>query len=329
MNSTDLSDSPPPPSLPEAGTKASPRPRSPDADEKEKHTHIRFLLSNTAAGSIIGKGGSTITEFQSQSGARIQLSKNHELFPGTSDRIIRISGELNEITKATKLILEKLLNEAEENHDVDNRTKVRFIVPNSSCGAIIGKGGSTIKSLIEESQADIKISPLGRKYAGFNDRLVTVTGSLEEHMRAITLLMSKVAEDAHYKQSMNLPFSYGVGYMNPPAAHTTNYGSNGIGGKHTSIEGTISARSLPETNDVQGNSTTLGVPDEHIGAVVGRGGRNILEITQTSGAKIKISDRGDFMSGTSDRKVTITGTPEAIRTAEAMIMQKVSANADR
>ncbi|KAH0435717.1 hypothetical protein IEQ34_026542 [Dendrobium chrysotoxum] len=90
--------------------------------------------------------------------------------------------------------------------------------------------------------------------------------------------------------------------------------------------GTISARSLQETNDVQGNSTTLGVPDEHIGAVVGRGGRNILEITQISGAKIKISDRGDFMSGTSDRKVTITGTPEAIRTAEAMIMQRVYAS---
>lgn len=68
-------------------------------------------MSNTAAGSIIGKGGSTITEFQSQSGARIQLSRNHEYFPGTSDRIIMISGILVEITKAMELILEKLLTE--------------------------------------------------------------------------------------------------------------------------------------------------------------------------------------------------------------------------
>jgi len=81
------------------------------SDDKEKSTHIRFLVSNTAAGCIIGKGGSTITEFQSKSGARIQLSRNHEFFPETSDRIIMISGALNELLKAMELILEKLLSE--------------------------------------------------------------------------------------------------------------------------------------------------------------------------------------------------------------------------
>ena len=48
-------------------------------------------------------------------------------------------------------------------------------------------------------------------------------------------------------------------------------------------------------------TVTMGVSDEHIGLVLGRGGRNIMEITQMTGARIKISDRGDFMSGTTDR----------------------------
>lgn len=65
------------------------------------------------------------------------------------------------------------------------------------------------RSFIEESQADIKISPQDNNYAGFTDRLVTVTGSLEEQMRAIYLIMSKLAEDAHYPQSLNSPFPYG------------------------------------------------------------------------------------------------------------------------
>lgn len=47
---------------------------------------VRFLLSGASAGGIIGKGGATITEFETQSGARIQLSKPKEVFPGTSDR---------------------------------------------------------------------------------------------------------------------------------------------------------------------------------------------------------------------------------------------------
>ncbi|WMV31613.1 hypothetical protein MTR67_024998 [Solanum verrucosum] len=45
---------------------------------------------------------------------------------------------------------------------------------------------------------------------------------------------------------------------------------------------------------------------------------------QVSGARIKISDRGDFMSGTSDRKVTITGSQRAISIAESMISKKVA-----
>ncbi|KAK1314077.1 hypothetical protein QJS10_CPA06g00199 [Acorus calamus] len=61
-------------SSPETAPKRSAQPRSPGPDDMEKPTHIRFLVSNTAAGCIIGKGGATITEFQSQSGARIQLS---------------------------------------------------------------------------------------------------------------------------------------------------------------------------------------------------------------------------------------------------------------
>lgn len=81
------------------------------ADSMEKPTYIKFLVSNAAAGSVIGKGGATITDFQSQSGARIQLSRNYEYFPGTSDRIIMISGTIDDVLKAVELIIAKLLSE--------------------------------------------------------------------------------------------------------------------------------------------------------------------------------------------------------------------------
>ncbi|XP_050249977.1 protein BTR1 isoform X1 [Quercus robur] len=322
-------------SSPEAPRKRSPPPpKSPTSDSMEKPTYIRFLVSNAAAGSVIGKGGSTITDFQSQSGARIQLSRNQEFFPGTTDRIIMISGAINETLKAVELVLAKLLSEihAEEGDDVEPRTKVRLIVPNSSCGGIIGKAGSTIKSFIEESQAGIKISPQDNNYYGLNDRLVTVTGTLDEQMRAIDLILSKLAEDPHYSQSMNAPFSYpGVyfsGFHGMPYTHvlpsvatvahnSMNYGPNGAGGK------------FQNNKEDRSNSVTIGVADGHIGLVVGRGGRTIMEISQVSGARIKISDRGDFMSGTSDRKVTITGSQRAIRAAESMIMQKVAYASER
>ncbi|XP_074582663.1 protein BTR1-like isoform X2 [Curcuma longa] len=313
-------------SSPDIAPRRSHPPRSPTAGDDEKQTHIRILVSNTEAGCIIGKGGSTISEFQSQSGARIQLSRNHEVFPGTSDRILLVSGILGDVIKAMELIQEKLLSELEDGNDAEGRSKVRLIVPNSSCGAIIGKGGSTIKSFIEESRAGIKISPQDNN-AGLNDRLVTLTGSFEEQMRAIFLILSRLIEDAHYPQTLNSPYQYS-------AYSPVTYRPNGSGGRNSNNKGTTSpvvshpSRSPGGPLEGQGNSVTIGIADEHIGAVVGRGGRNITEISQVSGARIKISDRGDFISGTSDRKVTITGSPDAIRTAESMIMQKVSSNTD-
>ncbi|XP_061996338.1 protein BTR1 isoform X3 [Rosa rugosa] len=307
-------------SSPEAPRRRSspPPPKSPTSDTMEKPTYVRFLVSNAAAGSVIGKGGATITDFQSQSGARIQLSRNHEFFPGTTDRIIMISGTINEILKAVELILAKLLNElySEEGDDVEPRTKLRLIVPNSSCGGIIGKQGSTIKSFIEDSQAGIKISPQDNNYFGVNDRLVTLTGTLEEQMRAADLILSKLSEDSHYTQSMNAPFSY-------PAYNAVSYAppngpSNGAAGKFQNNK-----------EDRSNNSVTIGVADSHIGLVVGRGGRTIMEISQGSGARIKISDRGDFISGTTDRKVTITGSQRAIQAAETMILQKVNYASER
>ncbi|XP_027936071.1 protein BTR1 isoform X1 [Vigna unguiculata] len=318
---------------------ASPPPKSPsladnNVDSEEKPTYIRFLVSNSAAGSVIGKGGSTITEFQSQSGARIQLSRNHEFFPGTTDRIIMVSGAINEILTAVGLILSKLLSElhSEDDNDAEPKTKVKLIVPNGSCGGIIGKGGATIRSFIEDSQAGIKISPQDNNYYGQNDRLVTLTGTLEEQIRAIELIVSKLAEDPQYAQSMNSPFSYpgvyfsgyqGVPYtyvlpsVAPPAYNAVNYRPNGAGAK------------FQNNKEERSNSVTMGVADDHIGLVVGRGGRNIMEISQVSGARIKISDRGDYISGTTDRKVTITGAQRAIRTAESMILQKVAYASER
>lgn len=64
------------------------------------------------------------------------------------------------------------------------------------------------RSFIEDSQASIKISPQDNNYLGLTDRLVTLMGSLEEQMRAIDLILSKLTEDPHYTQFMNAPFSY-------------------------------------------------------------------------------------------------------------------------
>ena len=90
---------------------------------------LKILIAATAAGSIIGKGGSTINEFQETSGARIQLSRNGETFPGTTDRVISLGGGVADIVGAVHLMIQKLTQDGAEL--VEGEPRVRVVVPNA------------------------------------------------------------------------------------------------------------------------------------------------------------------------------------------------------
>lgn len=141
----------------------------------------KFLISNAAAGSIIGKGGATISEFQEQSNARIQLSRNNEFFPGTADRVLSVSGPVNHVLTALHLIIGKVKSEDAVADSLLSRdkkqTQLRLLVPAALCGTLIGKAGATIKSFHEDSHATIMVSPQDRQPAGVPDRIVKITGT--------------------------------------------------------------------------------------------------------------------------------------------------------
>ena len=78
---------------------------------KDQKLIVKFLMSNAAAGAIIGKGGASIAELQDNSGARLQLSRAAEFFPGTADRVMLIAGTLNAVLAALHLVLTKVQSE--------------------------------------------------------------------------------------------------------------------------------------------------------------------------------------------------------------------------
>ena len=58
-------------------------------------------------------------------------------------------------------------------------------------------------------------------------------------------------------------------------------------------------------------SVTVGVPNNMIGAILGRGGATIAELQSMSGARINVSQRDELLPGTDSRLLTISGTPMA------------------
>ncbi len=67
------------------------------------------------------------------------------------------------------------------------------------------------------------------------------------------------------------------------------------------------------------------VPDRAMGAVIGKGGEVINQLKSVVGVRIRVSGRDEFVEGTRDRTITISGPVNACEIAERLIQQKVAA----
>ena len=275
---------------------------------------LKFRISPSAAGSVIGKGGATINEFQALTGARIQLSRSREVFPGTNDRVVIVSGDLNAILQVLYLILTKLVADG-EGIDRSGTPQLALVVPNGCCGCVIGKGGSKIRNFVEDSRADIKLSNQDRMLPGCNDRTLTITGAMDSVLRAVALVATTLCEDPSYATLVRRQSTYSV--QAPLGAR--------IGGGRRSGDHGRSVSGSTRRGDDDETSILVTIPDSLIGAVLGRGGRTIAEVQVASGCRIKVSARDDFFEGTRNRKVVITGSQEGVQMANYLLTQKLSA----
>lgn len=75
-------------------------------------------------------------------------------------------------------------------------------------------------------------------------------------------------------------------------------------------------------------SIQLGIPDNEIGAILGRQGSRLSEIQKISKTRIRISQRGNFIPGTNNRVVTITGsTAEGVNQAVDLVNEYLTSGA--
>lgn len=144
--------------------------------------HFKILVPAAAAGRIIGKGGTTIAQLQKDAGARVKMSKASEFYPGTTERVCLISGPIEGILKINDFFMENF-----------SSTSVKILVPNSTAGMIIGKGGSYIKQIKEESGAYVQISQKCTQDLSLPERCVTIIGELDNIRKACAMILSKMS----------------------------------------------------------------------------------------------------------------------------------------
>ncbi|XP_029291977.1 poly(rC)-binding protein 4-like isoform X2 [Cottoperca gobio] len=317
---------------------------------------LRLLMHGKEVGSIIGKKGETVKRIREESSARVNISEGScperiITITGSTDCVFRA------FTMITYK-LEEDLTALVANGTISSKPPVtlRLVIPASQCGSLIGKGGAKIKEIRESTGAQIQVA--GDLLPNSTERGVTISGNQESVIQCVRLICTVILESPPkgatipYRPSPS-PAAlliagnqvYEASEFAPHPMYSVTQGGldlqqnavfqaytlqNQYGIPHSemaklhqlSMQQGLSPMAQPASNIIPGmdsNSQTsqeLLIPNDLIGSIIGRQGTKINEIRQVSGAQIKI---GSQLDGTSDRHVTITGTPVSINLAQYLI----------
>lgn len=228
--------------------------------------HLKILVPAVAAGAIIGKGGETIGQLQKETNARVKMSKANDFYPGTSERVCLISGSVDGIMRINEFIMEKIKEKPDPNAkmaiDFDNKQpaerekQVKILVPNSTAGMIIGKAGSYIKHIKEESGAYVQISQKSLDHA-LAERCITVIGDYEYNKKACQMILAKIVEDPQSGSCLNVSYADVTGPVanfNPTGSPYANAANSSMGNSNNSNPNYSSNGSLNSMSPTLNNS---------------------------------------------------------------------------
>ncbi|XP_055677079.1 RNA-binding protein Pasilla isoform X2 [Lutzomyia longipalpis] len=224
----------------------------PDMNTCDATYHFKTLVPAVAAGAIIGKGGETIATLQKDTGARVKMSKSHDFYPGTSERICLITGSSEAIMTVLDFIMDKIREKPDLSAEKSGDTKqerdkqVKILVPNSTAGMIIGKAGAFIKQIKEESGSYVQISQKPKDVT-LQERCITIIGEKENNKMACKMILSKIIEDPQSGTCLNVSYAD----VNGPVA---NY--NPTGSPYASSQQNAISSSTASLNSALGTAVT-------------------------------------------------------------------------
>ncbi|KAK0528352.1 PAB1 binding protein [Tilletia horrida] len=311
---------------------------------------MRALIITSDASIIIGKSGKHINEIRDKSGARLNIS---ETVAGNPERILTVSGQLDAVSKAFGLIVRRINDEPFDQPSVpgSRAVTIRFIVPNSRMGSVIGKSGSKIKEIQEASGA--RLTAGEQMLPGSTERVLSISGVADAVHIAVyyvgTILLEhqeRNLQNTSYRPTQAGPSQLGArgqGAHSHPRGGPAGFGGGvgvgagagafgtlggGLGAPVIAAAGGLGAAAgaggapLPPGSQTQ----QIFIPNDLVGCIIGKGGSKINEIRQMSGSHIKIMEpgAGAAAGGTgSERLVMITGPPANIQMAVTLLYQRL------
>uniref|UniRef100_A0A8C9A710 Insulin-like growth factor 2 mRNA-binding protein 1 n=1 Tax=Prolemur simus TaxID=1328070 RepID=A0A8C9A710_PROSS len=277
------------------GSRGQPRQGSPvaagaQAKQQQVDIPLRLLVPTQYVGAIIGKEGATIRNITKQTQSKIDVHRKENA--GAAEKAISVHSTPEGCSSACKMILEIMHKEAKDTKTADE-VPLKILAHNNFVGRLIGKEGRNLKKVEQDTETKITISSLQDLTLYNPERTITVKGAIENCCRAEQEIMKKVRE-AYENDVAAMSVSAAVP-DDPPAS---------------------ASQQAPEQEMVQ-----VFIPAQAVGAIIGKKGQHIKQLSRFASASIKIAPPETPDSKV--RMVIITGPPEAQFKAQGRIYGKL------
>uniref|UniRef100_A0A9J7XWP9 Insulin-like growth factor 2 mRNA binding protein 1 n=1 Tax=Cyprinus carpio carpio TaxID=630221 RepID=A0A9J7XWP9_CYPCA len=304
------------------GPRGHSRQMSPGSGIPSKHQHadipLRLLVPTQYVGAIIGKEGATIRNITKQTQSKIDVHRKENA--GAAEKPISIHSTPEGCSAACRMILEIMIQEAKDTKTADE-VPLKVLAHNNFVGRLIGKEGRNLKKVEQDTDTKITISPLQDLTLYNPERTITVKGSIEACCLAEQEIMKKVREaydndvaamnqQTHLIPGINLG---AIGLFPPSSAMPPPALGNSV--SYSFFFLCVS----PQASEQE--TVHVYIPAQAVGALIGKKGQHIKQLSRFAGASIKIAPAE--APDSKMRMVIVTGPPEAQFKAQGRIYGKL------
>ena len=271
-------------------------------------------VPNGVVGYLIGRGGENIISMQRKSGCKVQIQKEHEMEPGSRQRVITLTADNRDGIDSARGIIEAMVQEKVaqaggsgmgmgggvgvggsrggggdqtsrlQQAIAEGQVHLKVPVPNGDVGLIIGRGGSSIKNIQDRSGANVQIPP--------------EPDADNPHIRTVNVTHADQAGAEFAKQLIE--------HLLKEKAERQQGGGGGGGGGGPGYGG---------------HTIEVDIPDHNVGLCIGKGGCVIRAMQDQTGCRIQIPSQP--VPGMGFRRATVTGAPDKCEEVRG-IMTRIS-----
>uniref|UniRef100_A0AC34QI19 K Homology domain-containing protein n=1 Tax=Panagrolaimus sp. JU765 TaxID=591449 RepID=A0AC34QI19_9BILA len=229
-------------------------------------------------------------------------------------------------------------------HMSDAEVQIKILIPAAAVGALIGKGGESMRNLKNESGCRVQMSKTQEVYHNTNERICLVKGKVASCMMVVQTILDRIKEKADNSGHTDPYDLKGIDRSKEVIYHNTNERICLVKGKVAScmmVVQTILDR-IKEKADNSGHTDPydlkgidrskemkLIVPNTSAGMVIGKSGASIKEIRESTGASIQVYPKaGSEEAKVSPERVITVGAEniQVLLDAVSKVLEKVAAD---